>query len=855
MDKFETVSLTRYFNSPARLSKRPRKGQPRWVEAVEDVGQYIARGSQTYWGIPFKLGPADLDKKGLVVVADAMKGVEVPLRATATHVCILHFCDARDTDELPYPRRKDFDPRDRKQPNAAGGEHLADYVLRFKDGSEHVCPIRRRFEVSPFVVPWGAHAFAALSSNEQRVAPDDPTKIGWGYLQTGFAGPKIPVRFHTWVYALENPHPQKELASIRFEPRGNWPIGVLGLTLYRGPGHPLRHVPRRVYRLVLPAAEKALPSEVEAELDMGYVTRVCAVPEKVDENWLKAPERGLGTLRKREPSREFLLEATGAEGATVTVKVGRKAEHHFPFGKAFHAGKATSIDGKARLELLHPGKAWVHVEVVDASTGKPTPTRIHFCGPNGEYLPPYGHHAVVNDKWFEDYAADLQLGGTSFAYVPGRFQIELPVGEVFVEANKGFEYVPMRKRLEIRPGQRELKLAVNRKHDLRSQGWITADTHVHFISPETAWLEGQAEGLNLINLLASQWGRLFTNVGDISGKLSGCSRDETLVWVGTENRHHLLGHISLLGTHGDPVFPMCAGGQQEAYFGDPDVTTLTEWAERCRQKDGVVIRPHFPYPICEEPVYFTLGKLDGVEQRRFADPQSGSLDHFCFEEWYRYLNCGYRVAAVGGTDKMSAGMPVGGVRTYAHLEPDEPFNFENWGKAVRAGRTYTSSGPLLSLKVDGRDVGDEIRIGAGGAGLQVQASAECVWPMHLLEVVANGRVVAGSASSRGANSLSINETIRLEGSAWIAARCGSNLKIQHCWPIHLGAHTSPVYVIAGGQRLFSPSDATYMLTLIDGGMTYLDTLSVRFDEKRHEQMKAIFQRAKGELLSHLREAK
>ena len=89
---------------------------------------------------------------------------------------------------------------------------------------------------------------------------------------------------------------------------------------------------------------------------------------------------------------------------------------------------------------------------------------------------------------------------------------------------------------------------------------MTADTHVHFISPQTAWLQGQAEGLNLINLLASQWGDLYTNVGDLSGGLSGVSRDDTLVWVGTENRQHLLGHMSLLGVQGEPVFPMTTGG-------------------------------------------------------------------------------------------------------------------------------------------------------------------------------------------------------------------------------------------------------------------------------------------------------
>jgi len=29
---------------------------------------------------------------------------------------------------------------------------------------------------------------------------------------------------------------------------------------------------------------------------------------------------------------------------------------------------------------------------------------------------------------------------------------------------------------------------------------------------------------------------------------------------------------------------------------------------------------------------------------------------YSLSDWYRYLNCGYLVAAVGGTDKMSAGL-------------------------------------------------------------------------------------------------------------------------------------------------------------------------------------------------------
>ena len=61
--------------------------------------------------------------------------------------------------------------------------------------------------------------------------------------------------------------------------------------------------------------------------------------------------------------------------------------------------------------------------------------------------------------------------------------------------------------------------------------------------------------------------------------------------------------------------------------------------------------------------------------------------------------------AVGGTDKMSAGMAVGTVRTYAHLKPDEPFTYGAWMDAVRRGETFVTYGPLLEFAVDGRPPG------------------------------------------------------------------------------------------------------------------------------------------------------
>ena len=791
----------------------------------------MPRGSRRLWGVPFRLAPERARRNVLRLTSGQTAEVKVGDRAT--HLCFLHYWEGR-----PQPGTGD-----------AGGEQVGRYVLNFAEGSSAAVPIRSRFEIGWAGHSWGQQLFAAVSHDTLRAMDfmSEQTRRlgGWGWVQTDVAGDGVA---EPWLFALVNPRPGERIKSVLLEGTGPSALCVLGLTLYEGPGHPLRHNARRYFRLGLPPRAGLQRLDV----DLGVLVRNAGPSAPRGARWLRAVEAGLGVAAGVGLTEdERLLEISAADGATLTVETqerGRRTSHRLSVGEALRRGAST--DGKARLEAVHRERTWVQVTIKDTATGKPVAARVHFSGPHGEYYAPYGHHTVINDNWFEDYGADVKLGQMNYAYVPGRFQTHLPVGEVYVEATKGFEYRPLRQRVRIARGQKELELCLDRAADWRARDWVTADTHVHFISPQTAYLQGQGEGLNLINLLATQWGRLFTNAGDITGQ-AGVQGDDTIVWVGTENRHHVLGHISMLGTHGDPVYPMCAGGPSEAYVGDPDERTLADWADECRRKDGVVVRPHFPEPNCENPADIVLGKFDALEIRSYAVPGSGPLDEYTLREYYRYLNCGYRVACVGGTDKMSAGMPVGGVRTYAQLDPDRSFDFGNWASAVRAGRTFSTSGPLIELEVEGRSLGSEIRLSGGNGTVEVRAAAECAWPITRLDVVMNGQVVAGATAPKGAGRLELREKVRVKGTSWLAARCGSNLRVQHCWPIFVAAHTSPVYVVVPGMELFNPSDATYMLTLIDGGLTYLDTLSVRYDEHRHRQMKAVFEHARDHLVGRL----
>ena len=171
---------------------------------------------------------------------------------------------------------------------------------------------------------------------------------------------------------------------------------------------------------------------------------------------------------------------------------------------------------------------------------------------------------------------------------------------------------------------------------------------------------------------------------------------------------------------------------------------------------------------------------------------------------------------------MSSDVPVGLYRTYAHVPDSEAFNYESWCRAVRAGRTFLSGGPIITLTVDGAEIGDTLRLSAPGT-VEVEATAESIFPIHTLEIVQEGRVVASTGKAQGARRLHLRAKIAINGNSWLAARCAgpdyTALPHHDAWNRGLFAHTSPIYLAVGGDwRMFDPEAAQYMLTLVSGSL-------------------------------------
>ena len=825
---------------PLRISSAtpgPRAGRPATEDffgrEFEELVQTLPSDASAFWGVPFELAP-DSDPDRFLWLSPALPAQTVAIGGEpADYVLVAHFC-------LPSPTAADRHAQVRTPSGKVSdaGEHLATYSLEYADGTTAVVPMRRRFEVNDGYLEYGHLAFAARPHRppvlldwrgphgDQQWGRNQQTADGSPFGRWGPSG----WRANYWIHAVANPSPERAIRALRLEGIAGW-IAVGGITLFTGSDHPLRHGALETVRIT---SSEGLPSDPDAvRVDLGLLGHRRSRVEPDPEAWLGADVQGWGEPPvAASQGEEILVEVTASRAASLSV-----GERSVALAEVLDAGTAVSDDGVVRVELLPPPRNWVRVTVLDADTGRPTPARVHLRAPDGRYLPPYGHRHEVNDRWFEDYGADCLLGSTPYAYVDGRFDAELPTGEVYIEIAKGFDYRPVRQKVAIVAGQRELTVTIARERDRRREGWITADTHVHFLSPQTAWLEAQAEDVNVINLLATQWGDLFTNVGDYTGAPSGSSTDDTVVWVGTENRQHFLGHMNLLGIQGETVGRMCAGGPPESFFGDPLHTNMAGWADRGHDERGLIVVPHFPVPYSEVVADVALGKVDGVELRDFG----AGIDSFAVSEWYRLLNVGFRVAAVGGTDKMSAGMPVGGVRTYTRIG-DLPVTFDTWAEGVRAGRTFTSSGPFIDLSVEGARVGDELRVAGNGGTVTVEAEASCFQPLGRLEIIHNGRVVASATPAGDPHLIILRATIPVTADGWIAARCDGPETVWHSWPVRTAAHTSPVYVVGTGTRDAMP-DLAFLHTIVEGGLTWMDSLATPVDATTHRRLRDTFVRA------------
>ena len=820
-DRFTPLSLAGAYNAERSALPEPLAPPP------DLAGRF---GRQAFRGVPFDLGAGGGPD---VILVAAGAGAETPVTVPAgglraTYLVFLHHVEDRASNYLTGFADDGVDGNEL-------GDHAADYVLRYADGSEYAHPIRRRFAIQQARIGWGASPFAAVpmyadlafASAAEDQAAGRLAARGYGRGETRHDSGRDAERL-AWLYALPNPHPDRAIEAVELRP-GSERCAVYGIAATAVADHPLRPGTRRKLLLDLPpgAAFDAGGHLPGLELDLGTIISARPALDYDHTAWIGGAGAPAPNLQPAVSTTRALVEYAAHPAARL-----------YAGGRGYDV-RALEAGPLAVAAAARP----VTIRVVERGGSQPVAVRLHLHGAAGEYLPPKGNHRTVNGNWFEDNYGEFVNGANQYAYVPGECVADLPLGEVYVEITRGYEVRPLRTRVTVAADTDELVFELDRVLHWRERGWVTADTHVHFLSPQTALLEGAAEGVNVVNLLASQWGEMFSNVGDFDGATTLGARDfggsgEFLVRVGTENRMQVLGHISLLGYSGPMIHPLCSGGPSESAVGDPQEVTMAQWAARCIEQGGVVVMPHGPNPQCERAADIVLGVVHAMEMMTF-NPCEAQLNPYGIADWYRYLNLGYRLPVVGGSDKMAASSQLGGVRTYTQLG-DREFTYDNWMAALKAGNTFVTVGPLAELTVEGAAPGAIVELPAGGGSVAVEWRVEsAAVPIAAVEVICGG-LVAEVVDAGGRLAASGRAAVRVAGSTWIALRVRGSYRGRAG---DVAAHTSAVQVRVDGARPFSAHDAGLIMEQIEGALAYVDTIAPRPDAARYRQLRATLEGA------------
>ena len=468
-----------------------------------------------------------------------------------------------------------------------------------------------------------------------------------------------------------------------------------------------------------------------------------------------------------------------------------------------------TAQGRVRIRILDPD-------------GEVMPGRIQLTASDGRaYSPEGAYHRVISAT------------ETHYFHSPGESVVEVPAGEMAVEALKGFEYRPANASVQVKAGETHaLELRLERFLDLPAMGWYSGDTHLHDLhqgrfglTHEDFFLQLVAEDLHVSNPLIHMDGtRLMGRWSDLTGEPHPLSTNDHMFQYGTEFRGSL-GHVAMIG-HNDYILPFIAG-TGNTYFAQPALDL--PYVDQVRAQGGLA---GFPHPYLGEtetprgvsatliPLDVALGRGDYYDLGAMYSDELNST-----AVYYRLLNCGFRLAAAGGTDNFSdvwRDPPPGGDRTYVFLG-DEPLSVERWLEGLQAQRTFMTTGPLLFLEVQGRDSGgaelpargpgEEIALPASATEtVEVRAEAVSIVPMGRLEIVVNGEVVQ-TVEASDPFEVAFQGGVPLPQGGWIAARV-LGPSSRYVTDSYAFAHTSPVYVVRDGQTFRSAEDARFLAEAI-----------------------------------------
>lgn len=483
--------------------------------------------------------------------------------------------------------------------------------------------------------------------------------------------------------------------------------------------------------------------------------------------------------------------------------------------------------------------AKVHLRLVDA-TGKNRPGIVRIFAANESKA--IGFPGLL-DRFRGLKVAD-DIWGWHVLPASGA-QLTLPRGKIRIEALSGLETAMASKEVDLckdPPAKTVLKLDAIFQPE--KENLFSGNTHLHLMKltkEQAAEYLGQIPAADNLRVMFISY--LERHKDDLTyitnrypiGDLGQFKATGVLFNNGEEHRHNFkaygqgYGHVMFLNIK-ELVKPVSLGpGITGSGFDD---RALQPGIEDAHRQGGTVLWCHNTFGY-EDVVNALAGKLHALNV--FDGTRKDGYE----ENYYRYLNIGMHLPISTGTDWFLYDFS----RVYVQVRGK--LTIPNWLEGLKAGRNVVTNGPLLSLEVDGRNIGDTLRL-TKAKTVRIEASAVGRSNFERLQLIHNGKVVkTEAAAGKNPYRAKLIKQIRIDEPGWFAVRIDSTAKNELGQVLF--AHSSPIYLEYQGKNRFDVEAARGLLKQLEEGQAAIRAQGNFSSQQTRDRILASYDQAANDL--------
>ena len=456
---------------------------------------------------------------------------------------------------------------------------------------------------------------------------------------------------------------------------------------------------------------------------------------------------------------------------------------------------AAFFDRTARPALAEE-QGVVELQFVEDKTSQPIACRLELLGPNGKPFRVKGH--LQRGLW-----TLIEQGALTHQGKSGDYRFRVFHGPQFAPGSGGFS-------LE-KDGQGADVVRLPRHANLQKEGWYGGDLLAFSTPGETIrWMP--AEDLDLVAISSRSGGQSATPTKKKNRDPSSPQKkqpDATVQqpWLSSDSYFDDRPGSGLLMHHWSPPAEV------------PDWVPSTRLLQmaKAEPKTHVELQKLWARDV---PLWLSTGKIDSIQilsnhltwdgkndvptndmfnpdPPRFRGARgAGRLVEYLY---WQVLDAGLRIPPSAGSGFGKNSSPLGYNRVYAFV--DQTPDPQRWWQAVRDGRSFVTSGPLLRAMVNGYPPGHVFEIAEqGNLDLSIGLTLTVSDPVEYLDVIFNGQTLYQARLDEYARQGGKIPAQVVKESGWMVIRVVT--EVEHTYRI---ASTAPYYFVVGEQPRVSQS--------------------------------------------------